>query len=528
MQSNVFKKWGLRAAILVLVLMVLGVIGLIFQVYDVIDRIYGGQATVADYAQFETEVTPTVITGVSVLSPDGTEMLANRTVLLDNGKIISISQGENTNANLPEGVLRVDGSGKFLIPGLADSHIHLQRSPNDFLLYVANGVTQVRSMGGSDPDLVLREEIKGGRIGPHFYVSSPSMNSESGFGEVVSAPNWVPGPLLTWFIETSANTQITSNTKEAVKEARAFIEKGHDGLKLYGFLTMESYHAILDVAEELDVPTVGHLPDAMPLSELRTIKLDEIAHIEEIVKALLREFGKFNSQDGDAFLALVNSRKEEIVDDLKANDIAVHSTLWLMESLEGQIFDLESKMKEVQIEYANPGIVEGHPDAGTGWLPGLNKFPTYAGETPEEIEENKEFWEVREKAHHILLNAMIEQGVSVLAATDSNGWLIVPGFALHDELQSLNRAGMTPAQALYSATAAVAKAINSNAGVVEEGRRADLILLTANPLIKIENTTAIDTVILNGRVLDRAMLDEMLEAVKTANASSRTIELNLD
>ena len=199
-----------------------------------------------------------------------------------------------------------------------------------------------------------------------------------------------------------------------------------------------------------------------------------------------------------------------------------------MESLEGQIFDLESKMKEVQIEYANPGIVEGHPDAGTGWLPGLNKFPTYAGETPEEIEENKEFWEVREKAHHILLNAMIEQGVSVLAATDSNGWLIVPGFALHDELQSLNRAGMTPAQALYSATAAVAKAINSNAGVVEEGRRADLILLTANPLIKIENTTAIDTVILNGRVLDRAMLDEMLEAVKTANASSRTIELNLD
>jgi len=526
-QSNTIIKWGLRAAGLVVVLIILGITTLFVLINQTVDSIYGGQAELADHAQFQTDIAPSAITNVSVLSPDGAEMLADRTVLLDGGNIVSITQDTVP----PEGVFVIDGQGKFLIPGLTDSHAHLHRSPNDFLLYVANGVTQIRSMNGSSADLVLRDEIKNGRIGPHYYVSSPSMNSHDGWAavmDVLPVPAWMPEFMQIWFIETAFSVQSTPNAKQAAKEARAFIQRGHDGMKLYGFLNMESYRAILDVAEELDVPTAGHLPDAMPLSELRTTKLGEIAHIEEIVKALRREFSNLGSQGDETYLALVERRKDEIIADLVANDIAVHTTLWYTESLYDQIFDLETKIKEVRLEYANPGIVEGAPGSGSGWLPGSNKFETYyAGDTPEEIAGGKERWRDREEAHHILLRAMVEGGVTILAGTDANGWLTVPGFSLHDELQSLNRAGMSPAQTLYSATAAPAELIRNNAGKIEAGRRADLVLLNANPLIDIENTTSINTVILNGRVFERTQLDAMLGAVKAANASSRNFDLSL-
>ncbi len=525
MRMSTIRKWSLRVGGVIVILLTLAMITFYVLINRTVDKIYGGQTQIANYAQFQVDAKPTAITNVSVLSPDGTEMLADRTVLLSEGEITSITQ----ESDVPDGMLIIDGKGKFLIPGLVDSHMHLHRSPNDLLLYVASGVTQIRSMNGSEADLELKQEIENGRIGPHYYVSSPSMNSVDGFGSFGedAFPNWIPEPIILWFVRKIYNINITLNPEEAADAARSFIHQGYDGIKLYGFLTMESYRAILDVTDKLNVPSVGHLPDTFPLSELRTTKLREVAHIEEIVKLLLTEFGSFRNQGGDAFLDFVESRKEEIVNDLVTNGIAVQSTIWFSESLYDQIYDLETKIREINLEYANPGIVEGDPSSGTGWLPGLNKFQTYVSDTPEEIALNKAFWSAREEAHHILLKAMIDAGVTILAGTDSNGWLTVPGFALHDELQSLNHAGMTTAQTLHAATAAPAERINNNAGIVEAGRRADLLLLNANPLLDIKNTSTIDTVILNGRIFGRQQLDEMLEAVKTANAASRKFDMSL-
>jgi len=525
MRYNTIRKWSLRAGGVIVVLIILAIIALFVLINRTVDRIYGGQTEIADHVQFRVDAQPTAITNVSVLSPDGTEMLTDRTVLLRDETIVSITE----DGEVPDGMFLIDGQGKFLIPGLVDSHVHVQRSPNDLLLYVANGVTQIRSMGGSESDLILRQEIENGRIGPHFYVSSTSMNSADGFGSVGegSFPNWIPEPIVMWFVKKVFNIHVSPNADQAADDARSFIQHGYDGIKLYGFLNMESYRAILDVAEALDVPTVGHLPDTFPLSELRTTKLREIAHIEEIVKGLINEFGSFRTQGGNAFLEFVESRKDEIVADLVANDIAVHSTLWFSESLKEQVYDLEAIIAGIHLEYANPGIVEGNAALDYGWLPGDNKFQAYAGNAPEDIALNKDFWGVRERAHHILLKTMVENGVTILAATDANAWLTIAGFSLHDELQSLNHAGMTTAQTLHAATAAPAHLINNNAGIIEAGRRADLVLLNENPLTEIENTTSIDTVIQNGQVLDRARLDAMLEAVKAANASSRNFDLSL-
>lgn len=516
MQRIKLKKWGVRLAVAIAVLIVLAGAALFFLTHRTVDRIYGGQTEIADHRRFQVDRQPMAITHVSVLAPDGAEMLADRTVLVRDGRIEAILPGDA----VPQGVRLMEGRGKYLIPGLIDSHVHLQRSPNDLLLYVAQGVTQIRSMGGSQRDLELRQEIRNGRIGPHVYVSSPAMNSQDGFSAAGSIPGWIPAPLVIWFVENVFNTHSTVDAADAADDARGFIERGHDGLKLYGFLDMPSYRAILDVAQELDVPTVGHLPDSMALSELRTTRLGEIAHIEELVKALLAEFGSFNSQGDKAFLAFVQSRKDEIAADLAANDIAVHSTLRFSERFDDQVFDLQTAIAQTPIEYANPGIVEGYAPLGFGWLPGSNKFEGYAGDTPERIAANRAFWSAREEAHRILLRAMVEAGVTILAGTDANGWLSVPGFSLHEELQALGRAGMTPAQVLRAATAAPAAIIDSQAGVIDVGRRADLVLLDRNPLADIAHTSAIHAVILDGRYLDRARLDAMLAAVKAANAAS--------
>lgn len=533
MYFHPITKWTVRLAGAILILIILATVALYWFFNYTTGRIYGGQTTQVDPTQFNVDAGAVAITNVNVLSPDGTEMLPGRTVLLDKGKIVAIVATETGNSNesdstVPDGFTSINGEDKYLIPGLMDSHVHLHRSPNDLLLYIANGVTQVRSMGGSEEDLALKHQIEDGRVGPHFYVSTPSMNSVDGFDPSLSPfPSWMPGSIAIWLAEGMFNIHISENPDKSAEAARSFINSKYDGIKLYGFLTMENYRAILDVAEELDVPTVGHLPDSMHLNELKTTKLGEIAHIEEIVKALQREFESVKHEFKGSFIEYVQERTPAIIADLVTNDIAVQSTLWLSESFSRQVFELEEILADIPLEYANPGIVEGYPGSpNPGWLPGSNKFQTYAGTTPEERAGAERYWEGFTKAHHLLFRAMVDANVTVLAGTDANAWLTIPGFSLHNEIESLTEAGMTPSQAINAATAAPAKILNTPAGVIDEGRRADLVLLERNPLIDIANTRSIDTVILNGKVLNRAALDAMLASVREANASSRKIDIS--
>ncbi|AOE50040.1 amidohydrolase family protein [Kangiella sediminilitoris] len=475
-----------------------------------VNFIYGAHTEVVDHTAFATPVELTAITDVSVLSPDGQEMLPNRTVVVDGGEIISVT----LDGMIPPNATVINGSGKYIIPGLVDSHAHILKSPNDLLLYVANGVTHIRDLGGPPERLKLREEIKQGRIGPRMFVTSPPIDSlgflEGAFWEIITFHK---------------NTNSVEHAKELVKE---FAEQGYDAIKTY-HLDMPSYHAVNQLADEIGIPTTGHLPLTLELSELAVTKQKEIAHLEEIVRVLIREFGSINEQGSEAFYAHVESRSDEIIDDLLANDITVNSVLWFMESIHDQFSNLDEALMGVPIEYANPGIVEGTKDSEefkVGWLPGYNQFEAVSDPSEDIYIQNDMFWKAREKAHHILLKAMVRRGVNIVAGTDSGANLVVPGFSIHDELESLNKAGMNTTQAILSATAAPAELMNSNAGIIEVGRRADLVILNKNPLVDIENTRTIDTVILNGQVLKRERLDAMLEAVKESNSKSRKINID--
>lgn len=495
---------------LVVALIILALGGLLWFTNGV-DAIYGAHTEEVDQTAFASPQERIAISNVNVLSEDGLSMLANRTVVVDGGEILSITQG----GLAPHDARQINGEGKYLIPGLVDSHMHLLKSPNDLLLYVANGVTHVRDLGGPKTHLSLRAEIEqGDRIGPKLFVSSPPINTkdllEGAFFELIS------------FHKT------TRSVEQAERLVKKYAEQGYDAIKTY-HLDMPSYRAVNKLAAELDVPTTGHFPLTMELSELAVTQQNEVAHLEEIVRVLIREYGSIHEEGSDAFFAHVEARSDAIIDDLLANDITVNSVLWFMENIHDQFGDLEAALKDVAIEYANPGLVEGTQDSDqykVGWLPGYNQFEAETKPNTSAYQKSDEFWRARETAHHILLRAMVRRDVKIVAGTDSGGNLVVPGFSLHDELASLQRGGMSTSQALASATRVPAELMRSNAGRIATGRRADLVLLNKNPLVAIENTKTIESVILNGRVFTREQLDAMLAAVVKANDNSRKINID--
>ena len=473
-------------------------------------RVYGGYVDRVDHTQFATGVERLVITDVSVLSPDGESMLNKRTVVIDNGEILSISRDEMA----PEGARVIDGHGRFLAPGLIDSHVHLRKQPNDLLLYVANGITHVRDLAGSKGDLSLREEAENGRISPRIYVASPLLFSA--------------GPIRGWANSFIGPRKNVHSAKRAPKVVQSLVDQGYDALKTYANIDMESYRAVNAAAAKLGIPTVGHLPFDATLDELPITQQREIAHIEEIIKPLQKEYAALGRSDyAENFPNFVSERADEIIDDLLANDITVNSTLWLSEVIGEQAFGLEDALRRLPLEYANPAMVEGSPYVKTvGWLPGHNEFEQPADTSPEKRERIERNWAARAEAHRVLFRKMVERKVRIIAGTDATSHLTIAGFSLHDELESLTRNGMTPAQAIRAATRTPSHVMKTNAGTIEVGRRADLVLLSANPLEDIHNTTTIDAVVLGGRWLDRARLDAILTAVKTAHAASRNFDLS--
>ncbi|MEE4299719.1 MAG: amidohydrolase family protein [Pseudomonadales bacterium] len=472
-------------------------------------RIYGGYVEHVAADRFGAEGERLAVTNVDVLSPDGERMLPGRLVVIDAGRITSISRP----GQVPPGARVIDGTGHYLIPGLTDAHVHLRKQPNDLLLYVANGVTHVRDLAGSEADLVLREEIANGRIGPLLHVASP-MLFNGGFAKRA-------------LHSFTAPRQAAGAPERAEKLVASLVAAGYDALKTYADLDLDTYRAINRVASTRGVYTIGHLPDGFDLEELASTEQREIAHIEELVKVLQFEFRAREAGDyASEFPAFVASRADAIIDALLASDITVNSTLWMMENVGDQVFGLEEALRRLPLAYANPAMVEGSPFVRQfGWLPGRNQFEAPADTSAEERQRIQALWDARAEAHRVLFRRMAQRGVRITAGTDATSHLVVPGFSMHDELASLVRNGMTPAQALRAATATPAAILGSDDGVLDAGRRADLVLLRADPLEDIRNTRAIEAVVLNGRWLDRAELDAMLDAVAAAHAASRNFDL---
>jgi len=496
------------------ILKIIGIVWLLFTIITVVVikrdtvKIYGGLTHKVNHQALTTATEDYYITNARILHPQGDSFVIGQTLKVVDGIIASLDT-----LALDPNIKTYDAQGKYLIPGLIDSHVHLFHSENDLLLYVANGVTQIREMIGEPDHIKWKKEITQGRLGPDMYVTSPRLGSF--------------GTLEGWFMSYTQKFDNVSTAEEAVAYVRSAKEKGYDGIKIYSHLNKESYSAISDEIIHHDLDMVGHIPWFSSWDDILTSNQNEIAHVEEVMNACRREFGDMGGRE-EEFMEYIRTRTKELASQLIKKDITVTTTVWLAESFYKQKMDLDAVLKEVALEYENPGISEWNKliPVGIGWLPAVNRYKVPQGLIEEEKEGHLRFFETYSKACTLVLTILHEEGVNILAGTDANLPPTVPGFSLHDELISMNRAGMSPAEVLRSATQKPAEWLDIDAGVIDTGKKANMVLLDANPLEDISNTKKINKVFLSDRVLQRTHLDRILDAVLAANDKSRNEDIS--
>ena len=500
-----FKKWLLGILITVAVLAA----ATIFYFRSQIDHILGANTAVVDASQFKAISGALAITDVSVLSADSRIMRPNQTVLIKNEKIEAVGP----EVAVPDGYHVIDGQGQYLIPGLVDSHVHIKKSKNDLLLYLANGVTHIAEMTGMQEHFQYREQINEGAIGPNIYISSPKVTSQKGLKPTFRS----------WFEKRHQNFLSSAEARSAAKK---FKSMGYDSIKMSSDLDAKIYFAINDEAKKLGIPVIGHLPVGLGMSDLYGSGQSQLAHITSITQSEKNEFGGVSSKNVEAYLERFRKKSDLIAARLKETNIVVASTIWLHSSLPNQEFDLASFLRSIELEYQNPGWIEGSI-ISKGWLPGNSTYAEPVTIDPVQRRESEIAWDTHNKTIAILTRALVRNGVTLIAGTDAHGAVgMIPGFSLHNELETLRKVGLTNAQVLHSATVAPALWMGSDAGIIEAGYRADLVILKKNPLTDISNTRSINAVIANGKYLNRTQLDHILEAVKDANNSSRKINID--
>lgn len=505
MKRKTIKKWTLGIILIGITVSIVSWIGIKSQ----INHHLGKKTERVNTSKFNIISEPLAIKNISTLVPDCSQMLDSMTVLINDGKIINVGK----DINITSDYKIVDGTGKFLIPGLVDTHVHLHESKNDLLLFLANGVTHISEMFGNETHLKWRNEAEKGALSPKIFVATRKVGSQKGLMRKIKSR----------YFGSQVNFTSPKNARKAV---RAFRDEGYDAIKLSTFLNENIYNALTDEAKKQNIPTVGHLTSKVGLKGLQTSGQSQLAHIEEITKNTMRDFGGMDSSNTEEYLAYLRKNANANAIKLKEIDMVVSSTVFIIESIPKQNFDITNFLKTIELTYQNPGEIEGS-NFSKGWLPGNNSYENMDIKDDIELtEKHKLFWKTYVTAIHIMAKALIDNGVTITTGTDSNTAGVVAGFSLHDEFESLYNCGMTNSQILYAATVAPAKWMQSNAGKIKANYRAHLIILDKNPLEDIKNTRTINSVIFNGKLLDRKALNNLLQSVKEANNKSRKISID--
>lgn len=500
------KLWFKR--ILYVAIVVLGIfIGAFAWADNELQEVLGKSTEVIDIAALVKPSEIIQIKNTNVLSEDCTHFIKNQDVVIKNGKIIRLGKSQLIEKNTAV----INGTGKYLIPGLIDSHVHLKESKNDLFLYLVNGVTSVREMAGRPIALKWRKEIQKNGFGPRMFIASPPIFSESG--------------LMGYYYGWTRQSINYSTEGDAEKELKKIKEQGYDAVKMYGFVNPEMFAATLDISKKYDIPVIGHIP-LVSLGTFYKSGQIEVAHVEELTVKAMDDFGKSISKNPKEFLSYFGTRSVQIAKNLKENNISVTSTVWLCESFLDQRFDLKSKLREIELKYANPKIIEGTPLYKLGWLPARNGYEYDGDENPEARKLSSIYWETYAEAIHIMAKALAEHKVAIMAGTDANVATVVPGFSLHDELQSLSRLGMANSQVLYSATVEPSNWMKAKTGKIKAGYDSDLVLLSKNPLEDMKNTKTIEYVFSGRSTISRVQIATILKAIEEANNKNRTVKID--
>ena len=454
------------------------------------------------------------ITHVTVIDATGEASKADFTVITQGQRISAV--GPSSSTPIPNSAKIVDGSGKFLIPGLADMHIHLTGAgeptgSREFIipLLIANGITTVRDMGGKIEYLkALRQEINSGkRAGPQIFFTGPYLDG--------NPPSFQP-------------SVVVQNAAEAVAAVQTLKREGVDFIKVQSRLQPEAYYAIAEESKKQGIRFVGHVPDSITVvaasdagqasiehltgillgcssreEELRQRQLVPLSPGEPKEQAVARE-RKWNQ---DLLASFSQQRALSLSQKFVMNQTWQVPTLPLLVHL-GYLVPETDRIGDSRLEYIPRAVRETWDSTRKALL-----------ESRTEIDFDQRRHLIKESMQAV--KAMNDSGVAFMAGTDAAAPNVFPGFSLHEDLEFLVEAGLTPLQALQAATSNPAEFLHRSAeqGTIQAGKRADLVLLEANPLQDIRNAQKIRSVILNGHLFERSDLDSLLaEAEQFASA----------
>ena len=437
-----------------------------------------------------------IIHDVTVIDVTGGPAQAHRSVFVSAGRIVDIVTKEKLKSANIIAANWVDGRGKFLIPGLWDMHVHMvfgdwfPRGKEVTLpLFIANGITGVRDMGGELEVLQQwRKEITAGTlIGPRMVLSGPMLDG--------------PQPRF----PSSIAIKTPEDGRRAVDDLKT---RGADFIKLQSLIPREAVFAIADEAKKQGISFVGHVPDAVRASEASNAGQKSFEHLIGIFEGsspLEDQFIKGPKTTGQFLSSYDPARAATLFALLAKNQTWQCPTLvW---ERGGNLIDQTDFAHDTRAKYAPAYWKEVTWKRFTEQI--VHEFNT------DDLATRKRFVEKELE----VVNAMHRAGIPFLAGTDTPpGVYIFPGFSLHEELQRFVAAGFTPMEALQTATLNPAKflGMEDRLGTIEKGKLADLVLLDANPLDDIRNTQKIAAVIVNGRYLPRADLDKMLVGAEAA------------
>ena len=423
-----------------------------------------------------------VIRDVTVIDATGAPARPHMSVVVAGRKITAI--GRASSIAVPKGAAVLNGSGKFLSPGLWDMHVHLWEKQPLFSLYIANGITGVRDMGSDFTQTTQwRKHITAGKLtGPTIITSGPA----------VTGSNLSPGKLTVLRVTTPPDGENAANQLD---------DQDVDFITILSNVPHDAYISLAHRARILRLPFAGDVPDSVSMEEAIDARQRSMEHLFLVLLACSSEEYDLRRNPSE----ITAAKLYETYDPRKAKALFqrfVRFDVWQVPTLTFRqridLIGIERLTTDQRLKYIPASIRTTWDD--------VKKI------SPNDLEAGKrDFAKCLE-----LVAAMHAAGVPILAGTDTGDPWVLPGFALHDELALLVRAGMTPLEAIQTATLNPARFLGLEAtqGTIQKGKLADLILLNANPLIDIQNTQKIDAVILKGRLLNRHDLNNLLVPVK--------------
>jgi cytosine/adenosine deaminase-related metal-dependent hydrolase len=410
----------------------------------------------------------TAFINVNVVPMDSQRVLRHQTVVVEGDTIAAI--GATRAVSVPDDAQKIDGAGsKYLLPGLADMHTHVE-DPSDLVLYTANGVTTILQMGSPTiMDMRRMRQIwaEQGLVGPHVYASF-----------------LLDGP-------TARGAPYAATPDDAREMVRMAKRHGYEFIKLYNSLSREQFLAIADEARKQRLGVVGHGVRAVGLPEGLFLGQSMVAHAEEFY------YTAFQNREDEARIPLV-------VAETRRSGAYVTPNLSLFEAMTAQW----GKPEQVVEYLADPRALAMSPGVRLMWM--RDPRQRRSGDlTPALLFLRK------------LTKAMQEAGVPLLAGTDSPPIPgMYPGYSLHHDLRALRAAGLTNYQALVAATRAPGEFIVSQVpgaprfGQLKVGMKADAVLVEGNPLDSLEVLERPVGVMTAGRWMTLQQLTEIVEAQK--------------